>query len=262
MEVPMKTKPSIIAALLLIGTAPAFASTECPQDTGDSTKIGHARLYIEDNVPDEDIGVHGLFDDHGWRILCLYAPDGTEILSFRPAGPLHELGIAGFFFESNEPPYDEWDYDALKATFAEGDYTVRGINVDGTHLSGTARFTTVVALPPTILYPDSIPEEDGDLPVVPFDDMVVRWAPSTQSRDGRPVDIAGYEVILVNEDWEGSDDSFANPVYDVHVGPDRTELLVPKGFFDPETVYEIEIIAIEASGNQTIAGASFFQTGE
>ena len=72
--------------------------------------------------------------------------------------------------------------------------------------------------------------------------------------------IAGYEVIIVNESYEGGDDSFARPTCDVHVGADRTELLVPKGFFDPDSVYEIEVIAIEESGNQTVAGASFFRT--
>ena len=95
------------AAALTLATTAALAEADCPLATGDSTDIGHARLYIEDNVPDEDIGVHGLFDDHAWRVLCVYAPDGTEILSFEPSGPLGELGVAGLFFESNEPPYGE-----------------------------------------------------------------------------------------------------------------------------------------------------------
>jgi hypothetical protein len=242
-----------------VATGPLVAA-ECPQETGSPTEIGHARLYIEDNVPDEDIGVHGLFDDHAWTILCVYSPDGTRIVTFEPGGALGELGVAGFFFESNEPEYDDWDYAALRDAFPEGDYVVRGLNIDGTILTGTARFTTVVALPPVILYPDTVMDETAQLPTIPHDDLVVRWEPSTASRDGRPVSIAGYEIILTNEDWDGSDDSFARPVFDVHVGPNRTDLLVPKGFLDADTAYEIEIIAIEESGNQTIAGASFFAT--
>ena len=137
---------------------------------------------------------------------------------------------------------------------------MRGLNNDGTILSGTARFTTVVPRAPKILAPQSTMDEKGALPTVPHEDLTVRWEPVSEARDGRPVDIVGYEVILVNEGWEGSDDSYARPVYDVHTGPDRTELRVPKEFLDPDTTYEIEILAIEASGNQTIAGASYFAT--
>jgi len=111
-----------------------------------------------------------------------------------------------------------------------------------------------------ILSTESTKDEEGELPTVPLADLSVRWVPSTQSRDGRPVTIAGYQIILSNADWSGNGDSFAKPAFDVHLGPEKTEISVPKGFFDPDTVYEIEIIAIEESGNQTIAGVSFFKT--
>lgn len=179
-----------------------------------------------------------------------------------PEGPLGVLGVAGFFFESNELPYEEFDYDGLKARFPEGDYAVRGMNVYGTVVGGSARFTTVVPIAPVILGPGQRIRRRRRTAGGAAGQTFVRREQVTESRDGRPVEIAGYEVILVNEDCEGSDDSFGNPTYGVHVEPDRTELLVPAGVFDPETTYEIEILAFEENGNQTIAGTTFFETAK
>jgi hypothetical protein len=47
----------------------------------------------------------------------------------------------------------------------------------------------------------------------------------------------------------------------VHVPADRTSLNVPAEFWEPNTLYEIEILALEESGNQTI-GLGFFTSGE
>jgi len=257
----MKQKFTIATLLMAAVATPALANTECPKPTDTALPIEDARLFVEDNVPDKDVGVHGFFGDTAWRVLCLYAPDGREIISFEPRGALGELGVAEFFFESNEPPYENWGYGALKIAFPEGDYKVNALNIDGSVVTGAARFTTVVAEAPVILSPLGSKDEEGDLPVAPYADMLVRWKPSTQSQDGRPLTMAGYEIIISNADWEGNGDTFAKPSFKVHVGPEMTELLVPKGFFDPETRYEIEIIAIEESGNQTIGGVSFFRTG-
>ena len=36
--------------------------------------------------------------------------------------------------------------------------------------------------------------------------------------------------------------------------------VIPAPFFDPASIYEVEVVAIEESGNQTIGGASYFAT--
>jgi hypothetical protein len=51
----------------------------------------------------------------------------------------------------------------------------------------------------------------------------------------------------------------SRPEYDVHVPPDRAELAVADGFLRPGTLYELEVLALEESGNQTIT-AGFFTT--
>jgi hypothetical protein len=45
----------------------------------------------------------------------------------------------------------------------------------------------------------------------------------------------------------------------VHVPAALDALSVPAEFFEPETVYELEVLALEESGNQTIT-VGFFVT--
>jgi len=70
--------------------------------------------------------------------------------------------------------------------------------------------------------------------------------------------ITGYEVIVtkeVHDDPHG----FSRPTYDVHVPPTVDRLPVPSEFLQPDTVYELEVLALEVSGNQTIS-VGFFKT--
>jgi hypothetical protein len=246
-------------ALLAVLPLPAMAET-CSVPEGAGRTINHANLFIEDNAGDGDIGVHGYFDDHGWTEMCVFDPDGKLVLHVMPEGRMGDLGIAGVFFESREPEYAEWDLDALKAAWPEGDYTLRALGHDGELLTGAAWFTTVVPVMPKILTPASVPEPDeGVLPLVPVADLKVEWEPVTASQDGRPINIRGYQISVKKENHE-DDHGFSTPFFDVHVGPHVTSLAVPAVFFDAASVYEIEVLAIEESGNQTIGGASFFAT--
>jgi hypothetical protein len=45
----------------------------------------------------------------------------------------------------------------------------------------------------------------------------------------------------------------------VHVVPEVHALCVPAEFLEPNTVYELEVLALEASGNQTVI-VGFFLT--
>jgi hypothetical protein len=248
-----------LAALATVLATPIVAAP-CDTAPEGTYQLATAKLYVEDNAGDGDIGVHGAFDDHGWKELCVFSPDGDLVLHVRPDGALGSLGIAGIFFESLEPEYADFDYAALTSAFPEGDYTVRGTNWDGQGLMGAAHFTTLVPLPPTILEPATAPEADeGPLPGVPVADLTVSWEPVTASRDDRIPVIRGYQVTVVKENYEDPN-GFSQPIYDIHVGPETTAVVVPAAFFDPASVYELEVLAIEESGNQTIGGASFFAT--
>lgn len=249
----------LILILPLMLATPAFTQT-CAVPEGPGRTITHANLFIEDNGGDGDIGVHGYFDDHGWTELCVFDPSGELILHVQPGGRLGDLGIAGIYFESREPEYAEWDFAALKAKWPEGKYALRASGSDGKLLTGSALFTTVLPTMPEILSPPTLPEAEGaPLPKVPVADLKVEWTPVITSQDGRKVNIRGYELYVGKENHV-DDNGFSKPVFDVHVGPHITSLVVPAAFFDPASVYEIEVLAIEESGNQTIGGASFFAT--
>ncbi len=70
--------------------------------------------------------------------------------------------------------------------------------------------------------------------------MTTRLNPPQQ-----PVKIIGYQVIVTRAD--------PLRVYSVDVSPETTGLSVAPEFMDPGTEYELEILAIEESGNQTIS---------
>ena len=50
---------------------------------------------------------------------------------------------------------------------------------------------------------------------------------------------------------------FSRPTFDVHVLPSLTALEVPSEFLEPNTPYELEVLALEKSGNQTITVIHF-----
>jgi hypothetical protein len=252
---------SVMLVALSMGTIPATAQdgdqVTCEDTEGE--ELEDAKLYIEYNFADGDLGVHGLFDGEGWTELCVYAPDGTQILSVGPQGQLGDLGISGIFFESREPELDDFDFDALQANFPEGEYEVRGTRYDGTALSGTATFTHTVPAAPVIVSP-AVTEDDEEAEefAVSTENLVVEWEPVTETVDGNPVEITGYEVIITMEDYEDPN-GLSRPNFDVHVPADRNSLTVSPEFLESSTLYEIEILALEASGNQTI-GLGFFVT--
>jgi hypothetical protein len=226
------------------------------QAAEDPVPIATAKLIIEFNATDDDIGVHGMFDDQGWSELCVLDPTGEPITVFDPQGTLNDLTMGAVFFESREPPSDEFSLDELKAAFPAGRYTVRAASFDGTVLEGAATFTHDVPAAPVVRAPalGADPEQPGT-PISPSE-AVVEWDTVTETVDGRPVTISGYEVIITKEDYDDPD-GFSHPIYDVHVPPDRLALSVPVAFLEPGTVYELEVLALETSGNQTISGGFF-----
>ena len=241
------------------GEAPEPAVDQCAALMGDQVEIATAKLYIEYNFTDGDLGVHGLFDDTGWTVLCVYDPAGEPVLAVEPVGALGDLTMAGFFFESREPELGEFGFPELEAGFAEGQYEVRARAFDGTIYSGAATFTRDVPLPPTVVAPPIVEdEEDAGDAVVPTEALVVQWEPVTETVGGDPAEITGYEVIVTNEDSEDPN-GFARPLYDVHMPASATSLAVPSEFLEADTLYELEILALEVSGNQTIS-VGFFRT--
>ncbi|MCI0609705.1 MAG: fibronectin type III domain-containing protein [Anaerolineae bacterium] len=231
------------------GGPPTSGRVACKPARGETVTIATAKLIIEYNSTDNDIGVHGAFDDRGWSELCVYDPNGKQVLAVKPQAQLKDLTMGAIFFESREPPGAEFSFEDLKAKFPEGQYQVRGITFDGKRLTGSATFTHNVPAPPTVISP-----LEGD--VVSLTDLVIKWEDVTETIDGEPITITGYEVIIVKID-HNDPHGFSRPIFDVHVPPDRNALAVPVEFLEPGTEYELEVLALEESGNQTITVSSF-----
>ena len=170
------------------------------QTTGRRTKIATAKLIVEYNATDDDIGVHGAFDDQGWKRLCVFDPSGRPVLHVGPRGQLLDLTMAGIFFESREPPASEFSFADLRAAFPEGGYTVRGESFDGTILVGSATFTHDVPAAPEITAPELAEDSKGTRAnPVPLNGLAIDWDQVTRTVNGGPVSITGYEVIVTKE---------------------------------------------------------------
>jgi len=228
----------------------------CAPPQGTTGEFETAKIYIEHNAADEDTGVHGIVGVNGTSETCIFDSSGQLILAVKPQGNLGDLGVADTFFESREPPNTEpgFTIDDILAKFPEGTYTITGVSsVDGQSLTGTALFTHVIPEAPVITWPQ-------DEVVVPSENLVVSWEPVTQSIRGEVVDITGYEVIIT-KDVDDDPNGFSRPTLSVHLPPSQTSLTVPDEFLELGTPYELEVLAIEFSGNQTI-GIIFFETEE
>lgn len=222
----------------------------CPPVAG-AKKIATAKLFIEHNATDQDTGVHGAFDDVGWSRLCVFDPTGRQVLGVKPEGQLGDLTLGGIFFESREPPNSEFSLADLKAAFPQGRYEVRATSFDGRGLTGFATFTHDIPAEPLI----TSPLEDA---VVSVNNLAIEWNDVTATIDGRAITITGYEVIIT-KDVRDDPNGFSRPTFDVHVPPDRNRLSVPVEFLESHTTYELEVLALEKSGNQTIS-VRFFKT--
>lgn len=233
-----------------------IGSESCPTD---GEPFETVKLYIEHNATDEDTGVHGELGGEAWKVMCVYYPDGAEMLVADPIGNFDTLAVADLLFESREPENGDVPIDDIRAWFPEGMYRVATLSHEGVPMVADAWFTHAIPVEPEITEPRLAEDaETAGESVVAIDDLVVTWEPVTQTLFGDPVVVTGYEVIVTDEEHE---DPFGNskPVYDVHVGPEATSLSVPVDFLRPATVYELEVLVLEESGNQTIS-VGFFTT--
>lgn len=266
--------PMGIVVLLLLGACTSESATGASADGSSAGDLpaenacvddgepfeGVTQLFIEHNATDADTGVHGLVGSDGVRSVCIRTPDGTELLVLDTVEQLRDLGVSDYFFESREPPADEYSIADLEADFPEGEYRISGIGVDGNPRVGTAVFTHDIPAAPVISSPQLTDEGNAGDVVLPTAGVVVRWEPVTTTLDGAPLTVSGYEVIVTQVEHEDPHGQ-SRPIYDVHVPADRTELAVVDGFLLPDTLYELEVLVLEESGNQTIT-VGFFTTSD
>lgn len=198
-----------------------------------------SRIYWEYNSSANDLGVHVSLDGEDWRKLKIINPAGRTIFEVEGRGPYRLLGLTELFFEGAEPNLDDFPLENLLARFPEGTYRFTGRTVDGDVIAGTGQFTHAIPAGPT----NVVAALNGN-------SLVISWNPVTGPPDGfpdLPITIVGYQVIV------GS--------FQVTIPATTTPLQVT---VPPEFVASLpggqnlfEVLAIEASGNQTITEGSF-----
>jgi hypothetical protein len=227
----------LLALLLLLGlTASVPASTAGAE--AKTIPFADARLKIEVNATDGDAGLQVFLDGEPWRAVSLYNPSGRKLVEITAKGPLKNYGLTELFSESSEPSFDVFPLEEFKKLFPEGVYTFRGTTIDGKHLLSTAQLTHDIPDGPRIVRPRNDAE-------VPRDHVVIAWKPVPTPG----VDIVGYQVVVTQED--------PLRVLSVDLPARARRLPVPAEFLQRGTEYKAEVLAIEASGNQTLTEIAF-----
>ena len=230
-----------------------------PGGAAEAIEFAAADIFYELNATDGDLGVHVALDAESWRELRIEDPAGRTITRVEPEGDLKEIGLTELSFEGEEPSLDEVPFARLRSLFPEGDYVFRARTTDDRELRGTDPLTAELPCPVTVVSP----AEDEE---VPPDGVVVRWQPAPGVFDpdtskcdpGGEVGLVGYQVIVLLENAEEG----LRREFLVDLPPGATEVPVPAAFVEEGarvegTEFTLEVLAVEDSGNETIAARSF-----
>jgi len=214
---------------------------------GSQLPFSGAKILVEFNATADDVGVQVLLDGEPWKNVKIFGPDDRQILDITGQNSLGTQGLTELFFESSEPSLDDVPINEFFDRFPEGEYAFEGATVDGIPMTGTAMLSHVIPSGPEILMPAS--HNDSPPVVNPFM-MLIEWEPVTESIDGSGVEITGYQVIVEQVD--------PRRIFDIVLPASVTSLVVPPEFFaQRNTLHKFEVLAIDASGNQTITEGSF-----
>ena len=202
---------------------------------GEAVEFKQAELRVEINSTDGDAGLQIDLDHEPWSSIRLRSPDGSVLVDVRNRGVLADYGLTELFSESSEPPFDEFPLAEFKRLFPEGRYVFEGRQIDGGRMRSTFELTHDFPAGPLILAPADADEIT--------DDLVVEWSPVTEPAG---IEIVRYQVLV---SFEGD----AALGVDLEVPPDTTSVTIPRDFVDEPGEYKIEVLAVEAGGNQTLS---------
>ncbi len=248
----MKTKRLFVKALLrarsamsvtLVAIALGVAAPIA--QSANVVPLKDARLKIELNATDQDVGVQLFIDADPWKRMAVYDPNGVLAFSAVASGRIGLQGGTELFLESAEPNFSQLSLAAFLQRFPAGDYRIEGEGFAGETLLGIAKFTHNIPDGPQLLSPGEDAEVDPN-------NTVVRWNP-VPPPNGSP--IVGYQVLVVKPN--SGITAIPKLILDIMMPPTATSLAVPAGFLLPGMAYEWEVLAIEAGGNQTLSVGHF-----
>jgi hypothetical protein len=223
-------------------------------------ELSDASIIIEVNSTDGDAGFQVFLDGDGWRNARVYDSIGRQVLHVSAIGGLKNIGGGTeLFIESSEPEYEDLDgMLELIELLPEGEYYFLARTTDNNWATGTAEFTHDVPAGPEILNPIGPENEDGCVTGVFVDSTFIEWSPVTTDIFGEGgIEIEGYQVIV-----EADDDEAPHLEFSVTVPAATTMVSVPPEALAEGFAFTFEVLAIEASGNQTITESCFETAGD
>jgi hypothetical protein len=227
----------LVAGMTLALTAPTLWAIPFSQ----------TKIIIEVNATAGDAGIQIFVDAPGWTQLEVFDPNGEKIFDSSGSGSVGLQGVTELFFESAEPSFEDLPLDELFLRFPRGLYTFVGVTDDGQTLRGKATLTHYIPDGPVIVSPAEGEELDSTLPVV------IGWEPVQSPFPGTDPGfrIVGYQVIVERVKPQPL------RVFSVNLPATATEVTVSPEFIEPRAEYNVEVLAIEVSGNQTISEHGF-----
>ncbi len=220
-----------LAALASLAGQPAAPGN------GGEIPLKEAHIYWEYNDSANDLGVHVKLDGEDWLKLRITNPRGKLLFNVTAAGPYKNLGLTELFYEGAEPSLDDVPLEDLLKLFPEGEYEFEGITVDGEETEGEAFFSHAI--------PDG---PDVFATLAGSDYLRIDWTAVSAPPPGFPdreIDVVGYQVLV-----DGFEVTVPASVLSLTVSPEFVATLEPGE-------HAFEVLAIDASGNQSITEGSF-----
>ena len=222
----------MLACFLAVMVPVLVASSGAARQTLDVSSI-----FFEYNATANVLGVHVSLDGESLTQLSITNPRGTSVFDVEGSGPFGTLGLTELLLKGAESNLDEFPLDDLLRLFPAGTYRFSGRTVGREIIDGTGALTHAIPAGPKV-----------STTVGPGNRLVIRWTAVTGPPPGFPnrrIVIAGYQVII------GS--------FKVSVPARTRKVTVPPEFVAslPFGTNQFEVLAIEASGNQTITEGTF-----
>ncbi|HXE75196.1 MAG TPA: hypothetical protein VNN18_06130 [Candidatus Xenobia bacterium] len=227
-----------LVAVLLLATAQTGAAP-----------FSATKIFIEVNATDGDAGIQIFLDAEGWTRLEVFDPSGQPVLDFMAKGSGEQQGITELHLESAEPSFEDQTLAELFLLFPAGQYSFKGVTDEGKSLSGKATLSHILPAGPVIGSPAEGQVLNAGSPVV------IDWEPVTTAFPGSSpgVNVVAYQVIVEQVKPQSV------RVFSITLPSSTTQVQLPPELIQSNAEYKFEILAIDASGNQTIT-ESFFKT--
>jgi hypothetical protein len=239
-----------VVVVVVSATSPSAAA----QRPEGHQEFAEAKLFLELNDTDGDLGIHALIDGGPWTDLAIEGPNDRALLHVLSRGRLRAHGLSELAFESAEPSFDDLSPEAFFRRFPQGRYEFEARSVDGVEIESTVFLSHVLAAPPeNVTVSGFAAAESCELPDLPIvaGAVTIRWDPVTQSHPdiGRRggVEISRYQLFVETE----------GVTLAVDLPPTVTEFEVPTGITERGDEFKFEIIAQTTAGNNTAIESCF-----